>query len=162
MPTVIIFTGPLITQQLIDGLNGNFDEIVEALNLVSGTSGATDADVRAAALGKVITTDLLETAAALVPLVDAGPVVVDWDAGINFSLTVTANRQLANPTNVQVGTSRTITILGNNATDRTITFGSNYKNVPTITDCDNAKAYTLTLFARTATSIVVMSVGYAI
>lgn len=158
----IVSTGPLITPELIDALNGNFAAIDAALDLVSGTSGATDADVRSAAAGKVITTELLESAAALVALSDAAPVAVDWDAAINFSLTVTADRQLQNPTNVQVGTTRTITILGNNTTDRTITFGSNYKNVPTITDCDSGKAYTLTLFARTATSIVVMAVGYAI
>jgi len=103
-----------------------------------------------------------DVSSALVALTDASPVAVDWSAGINFSLTVTTNRQLGNPTNVQVGTFRTITILGNSTTDRTITFGSNYKNVPTITDCDNARAYTLTLFARTATSIVVTAVGYAI
>lgn len=112
---------------------------------------ASDANVRAAASNKVLTTDLIESASALVALTDAAPVAVDWDAGVNFSLTVTTNRQIGNPTNGQPGTWRTITVQGNDGTDRTITFGNQFLgSVPTITDCDSGIWYLLTLFCVTA------------
>jgi hypothetical protein len=88
---------------------------------------ASDANVRAAASNKALTSDLLESAAAEVALSDAATVAVDWDAGINFTLTVTANRAIGNPTNGQPGTWRTILVQGNNATDRTITFGNQFR-----------------------------------
>jgi len=117
---------------------------------------ATDANIRAATSNKVVTADLLESAAAVVALTDAAPVAIDWDSGINFSVTVTADRQIGNPTNGQPGTWRTIMVQGNNGTDRTITFGNQYLgDVPTITDCDDTKWYLLTIYCYTTTHFVV-------
>lgn len=120
---------------------------------------ATDAEVRSAAsgvAGTVVSASQLESAAAGVALTDAGTVAVDWDAGINFTLTVTASRVIGNPTNGQPGTFRTIMVQGNDATDRTITFGNQYLGeVPTITDCDSGRWYLLTLYCHTASHFVV-------
>jgi len=120
---------------------------------------ATDAEVRAATADKYISADHIETASAPVALVDAGPVAVNWDSGIFFTLTVTAARQIDNPTNGQPGTCRYILVQGNNTTDRTITFGANFLGaVPTITDCDDTKWYLLTLFCVTASHFNVSAI----
>jgi chemotaxis protein histidine kinase CheA len=119
---------------------------------------ASDANVRAAASNKVITTDLVESASAGVALTDAATVAVDWDTAINFTLTVTANRAIGNPTNGQPGTWRTILVQGNDTTDRTITFGNQYLGeVPTITDCDSGRWYLLMIFCVSSTHFVVSS-----
>lgn len=121
---------------------------------------ATDAEVRSAAAGAVaITAAHVETAAAAVGLTDAATVVVDWDAAINFDLTVAASRIIGNPTNGQPRTYRTILVQGNDATARTVTFGNQYLGaVPTITDCTNGKWYLLTIMCISATHFVVTSV----
>jgi Collagen triple helix repeat (20 copies) len=132
-----------------------------ATTAVAGTIElSTDAEVRSAATGALaVTAAQIETASAFVALTDAAPVAVNWDAGINFSLTVTASRQIANPTNGQPGTCRGILVQGNDATARTITFGTQFLgDVPTITDCTNVKWYLLTILCITATHFVVTSV----
>lgn len=120
---------------------------------------ATDAEIRAATTGaKAIMAEDLETASAAVALTDASTVAVDWDTGINFSLTVTANRTIGNPTNGQPGTWRTIRVQGNNSTDRAITFGNQYLGeVPTITTCDDTRWFLLMIFCITTTHFVVSS-----
>jgi hypothetical protein len=120
---------------------------------------ATNAEIRSAATGaKAVMAEDLKTASTGVALSDAATVAVDWNAAINFTLTVTANRAIGNPTNGQPGTWRTILVQGNDATDRTITFGNQYLGeVPTITDCDSTRWYLLTIFCVSATHFVVSS-----
>lgn len=120
---------------------------------------ATSAEIWAATSGNVaITAAALESAAANVALTDAATVAVDWDAGENFSLTITADRIIGNPTNGQPGTWRTITVQGNNTTDRTITFGNQYLgDTPTITDCDSGRWYDLYIRCLTSTHFSVSS-----
>lgn len=122
---------------------------------------ATDAEVRAATTGALsVTAAHLETAAATVALTDAAPVAVDWDTGVNFTLTVTANRQIGNPTNGQPGTYRTILVQGNDGTDRTITFGNQFGgDIPGLTDCDNVKKYLLTIYCKTSTQFIVTAIN---
>lgn len=125
-----------------------------------GTAGlidtATTAEIYAAASGAhALTAEDLETASASVALTDAATVAVNWDAGINFTLTVTANRAIGNPTNGQPGTMRNIYVIGNSTTDRTITFGNQFLgDVPTITDVDNGRAYLISIFCVTASHFV--------
>lgn len=140
-----------------------FDEPVQGTDTVAGLyETATPAEVYAATAAKVITAALLETAGAPVALVDAAPVLVDWDAGINFTLTVSADRQIDNPTNGQPGTSRTITIKGSDGTDRAITWDTNYKgDIPVTTDCDNGKWYKFNIYCH-ATDHYSISRGVAL
>lgn len=113
---------------------------------------ATVAHVRTATAAKVVTADLLETASAFVALTDAATVAVDWDTGINFSLTVTASRIIGNPTNGQPGTWRTILVQGDDATDRVITFANQHLgSVPSITNCDSGTWYLISIFCITTT-----------
>lgn len=88
---------------------------------------ATVADTRASTPNKVFTTGLLEQASAFVALVDAETIALDWDSAINFSVTLEGNRTLANPTNGQPGTWRTILVTQDAVGGRTLAFGSQYK-----------------------------------
>lgn len=118
---------------------------------------ATTAEVRSSATGdKALIANNVEDACALVTLTDAATVTVDWDAFINGVLTMTANRTLGNPSNVQVGTSRTFIILSNSGTSRTPAFGSNYKGAPT-DSVTNTSALIVSLFAYSATQIICSS-----
>lgn len=119
---------------------------------------ATDAEVRAATTGNlVMIASHLESAAAIVTLTDAATIALDWDTGINFIVSLTANRALGNPTNGQIGTWRTIRVLGNDATDRTLTFGANYSGVPVLTDIDSGKQYLLSIFCYGTNQFMVAS-----
>jgi len=146
-------TGAQILAYIAAALTSAFSDSVAGL-----VEKATDGEVRSAASNKGLTSDLIESASALVALTDAAPVAVDWDAGINFSLTVAASREIGNPTNGQPGTYRTILVQGDDATDRTITFGNQFLGtVPTITDCDTDRWYLLTIRCITSTHFAVSS-----
>ena len=91
---------------------------------------ATIAQLRAAALDKLITTELIETASAFVALTSSGgSIAIDWDAGINFSHTFTENTVFANPTNGQSGTWRTIRTTQHASSPKTLGVGSQYHSV---------------------------------
>lgn len=128
--------------------------------LVTAVNKATVAETRAASTGgHAITTDLLQDAAAAVALTDAVTVAVDWTAGIYFTLTLTANRTLGNPTNEIPGTFRTILVEGDTTTDRTLSFGSEYGGTtPTLTDIDSTKKYLLTIFCKSAGQFLVTAI----
>lgn len=120
---------------------------------------ATDAEIQQSAAGSnVIAASALASAAAIVTLTDAATIAVDWSTFINGIVTVTANRALGNPTNGQPGEWRTIQIIGNSASARTITFGGQYQgNVPTITDVTSSKAYLFSILCLTSTSFMIKS-----
>lgn len=149
---IVIDTGPLVWASVI-----SFSEPVQGTTSVAGVfEKATTAEVYAATADKAIAADLLETASAEVTITDAAPVALDWDTFINGTVTVTADRQISNPTNGQVRTWRTLLVKGNSSTDRTITFGTQYLGaVPTITDCDDATWYLLTIVCITTTHFAV-------
>lgn len=117
---------------------------------------ASNSDVYAAAGdGKLLTAELLASAAVDVPITDGSSPVFDWSAGINRTWTASANRTVPNPTNVQPGTWRTIRILGNSSTNRTISFAGNYAgDIPTVV-VNNANAMLLTFFAVASDRILV-------
>jgi hypothetical protein len=102
--------------------------------------------------------DLVESASAGVAITNQTPATWDWDTGINFTLTISQATQIATPSNGQPGTWRTIMVQGNDATDRTITFSSDFEgDIPTITDCDSGRWYMLMIFCVTASHFVVSS-----
>lgn len=88
---------------------------------------ATDAEVRAATTGAhALTAAHLESAAALVNITDGATITPDWDGFIFGQIILAGNRSLAVPTNLQVGTWRTMWIQGNDGTDRTIALQAGY------------------------------------
>lgn len=109
------------------------DDIDIVLTEMSGGGGAplayaTAADVRASASGqKIITADLIEGASALVALTDEASIAFDWDAGLCRTVTLGGNRTLANPTNGQPGTWRTVLITQDGVGGRTLSFGNQYR-----------------------------------
>jgi hypothetical protein len=97
--------------------------------LIKGSSGKLSADVaavRSAQAQRVMTTDLIETACAIVSLVDGTNIAIDWDAAINFTVTLGGNRTLSNPTNEQIGTWRTVEVVQDATGNRTLAYGSEY------------------------------------
>jgi hypothetical protein len=88
---------------------------------------ATDAEIRAATSGNLaVTAASIETASASVALTDAATIAFDWDAGINFTVTLGGNRTLGNPTNGQPGTWRTILFTQDGTGSRTLSFDTQY------------------------------------
>lgn len=120
---------------------------------------ATDAEVRSAGAVRAVTADLLESAAAGVAVTSSSnATAVNWDAGINFTLTTNENTAISNPTNGQAGTWRTILVQGNDGTSRVITFDSAFLGeVPTITDCTSTKWYLLMVYCVSSSHFVVSS-----
>lgn len=134
------------------------DGLSAATETVAGVvEQATDAEIRASTTGnKAVMAEDLKTAAASVALTDAATIALDWTAGINFGVTITANRILGNPTNGIPGTWRTVYVLGNDGTDRTLTFGNQYLGeVPPLTDIDNTRNYLLMIYCQSTTHFVV-------
>lgn len=118
----------------------------------------SDANVRAATTGNhALKAAHLESAAAPVTLTETGgAIAVDWDTFINGESTIDQATVISNPTNGQPGTWRSIIVQGNDSTDRTITFGTQFGGeLPVITDCDNAKWYELIIRCVTATHFLV-------
>jgi hypothetical protein len=136
-------------------------EIATATESAEGlVEQATSAEIRAATAGaKAIMAEDLETASAAVALTEtAGSIAVDWDAFVYGEVTIDENTTIANPTNGQPGTWRTLYVVGNNTTDRTISFGNQFLGeVPVITDCDSGRAYLISIFCRTASHFVASS-----
>ena len=117
---------------------------------------ATDAEIRSAAAGaKAVMAEDIETASAAVTATDAATVAINWDAAINFDLTMAGNRTLGNPTNGQPGTWRTVWVRGNDATVRTLTFGAQFGgDLPTLNDISNTRQYLISIYCATTTYFV--------
>jgi hypothetical protein len=137
------------------------------LGIVTATEGtaglveqATDAEIRAATTGnKGIMAEDLETASALVTITDGATITPDWDAFVNGQITMAGNRTLNVPSNLQIGTWRTIWVQGNDGTDRTITMGSGYlgPNVAVwnaLTFNSSTKRYLMPMFALNGSNAV--------
>lgn len=118
---------------------------------------ATTANVREATDGnRAMVSEHLKSANAFVPLADASTIAFDWTAGINFDVTLTANRTLGNPTGSIPGQTRSIVLKGNSGTDRTLSFGSNYGGVPpTLADITSTKWYRISIYCISTTHFLV-------
>jgi hypothetical protein len=167
-------TQPLLSAQLLRSENAPIEDgqfaVYDGLlgrRIKPGESGespsqpfgpSTIAHVRQAAAGRFIDAEKLRTANELVALTDAATVALDWTAGINFTLTLTTDRILGNPTNEIPGTFRTVFVISDGGPD-TLTFGSEYGGEPpTLDDITTTKAYLLTIFCRAAGQFIVTAV----
>lgn len=120
---------------------------------------ATDANVRSAASNKVLTADLLESAAAEVSVAETGssPTLslanFDWDLFINGAVTLSASRTLSNPATSQIGTWRRLIVTQNGTGGYTLSFGNQYRFpggiVPVVASAANAVT-TLDIYCRSA------------
>lgn len=135
-----------------------FDGTTGKLVEDSGFSIPTTAEVRSSAANRLFPTSQIESASAPVTLTDAATIAVDWDTFINGIVTLGGNRTFGNPTNVQIGTWRTVEIVQDGTGNRTLTFDTNYvKNGGTEPDLTNAASAhdRIALYAQSATRIEV-------
>jgi len=87
-----------------------------------------------------------------VALTDAATVSWDWTEAENFTLTVSGSRTLGNPSNPTPGQWRTINVAGNNASARTLSFGTQFSSgKPTLTDITSTKTYLIEVYCITTT-----------
>lgn len=123
-----------------------------------GTSSILDemttANYWANTADKVVSTDQLWAAAALVSLTDAATVAVDMGAGINFTVTLGGNRTLGLPTNLKQGQTGIIYVVQDGTGSRTLAYNAAYKwagGVAGVLSTAAGKVDRLTYFVRTAT-----------
>ena len=87
-----------------------------ALDMWTGTSSA-----------KAVTPRKIYDMAASQALTDAPTIAVDFNAGINFGVTLAGNRALANPINAKSGQSGVIRVIQDGIGGRTLTYGTNWR-----------------------------------
>jgi hypothetical protein len=122
---------------------------------------ATKAEVYAATADKYVAADLIETASAPPSALVAadGTLPVDWDAFVYDEVTVDDDTEIANPTNGQPGTWRTLLVAGDDGTSRTITFGDQFGGTPpTITDCTDTQKYLIGIFCKAADQFIATAI----
>lgn len=139
--------------------NHTLTEITDS-GAMAGYGEASVAQVRGletSALG--ITTRRARNAAALTTPSGGSNWTPDWAGFISAEWTVAGNRTINNPTNVIPGTTRVVKIVGNNATERTISWGSNYKNPPDA-PVTSTSALFVSMTAISSSEIVVSSLEY--
>ena len=104
-----------------------------SLNTIRVHDGSTAGGTRLARYSEIANAAQLNAAqsfsagqrGAIVTLSDGATITPDFDAGNNFSVTISGNRTLANPSNINAGQSGTIVIT--NAGANTLAFGSYWK-----------------------------------
>lgn len=121
----------------------------------------SDAGVRASTPGDVIHAGHLESASALVALVDAATVALDWSSGVNFSLQITANRTLGNPSNPVAGQWRTIRLTSDAGPDM-LSFGNQFFG-PAVDSPPEPEAsvteYLLSVYCATTSHFIVTAIS---
>ena len=100
-----------------------------------------------------LTAERLADAAALITPSGASNWAPDWAAFVSANWELTGNRTLSNPTNVIPGTTRVFRAAGNDATERTISFGSNYVGDLNGGPVNSTTPLLFMLYARTTTEI---------
>lgn len=98
-----------------------------------------------------------------VALTDAATVSIDWTEAENFTLEVSGSRTLGNPSNPEPGSWRTVNVKGNNASARTLSFGTQYgSGKPTLTDITATKNYLLEIYCVSATLFIVRATNSSV
>lgn len=118
-PSATIPAGTITTAMLTDS--------IITYPKLDSTALASGADLRADVPSKILPTSSVWDAAEYVALTDAASIAVDMSAGFNFSVTISASRTLANPTNAKPGQSGIITVTEGGAGGWSLSFGSSYK-----------------------------------
>lgn len=118
---------------------------------------AVAADVWAgASTAKAVTPDALQDAAAPTALTSSASVTPDFNAGLNFTITLAHSGQLENPSNAQAGDSGVIVITQDGTGSRTWSYGTNWKfpgGAPVLSTTAGA-IDVLAYFAVTSSSIL--------
>lgn len=106
------------------GSNGNF--LASNGTLFASSAGATAAEYRAnTSTATAIRPAEIWNSTAVVALSDAATIAIDLSTGFNFSVSLSGDRTLGNPTNVKVGQSGCIAVTASGST-RTINVDTNW------------------------------------
>lgn len=113
---------------------------------------AAEAEVYAATDDKFLDAGHLKSAAAAAGALSesSGTIAVDWESFIFDQVTIDEDTEINNPTNEMPGTWRTLEVVGDDGTDREITFGSEFEVAPEITDCNSTNSYVISMFCLAA------------
>ena len=109
-------------------------------------------------LGETTSSDQLEGrfAVEIATLTDAATITPDFGANQNFTVTLAGNRTLANPSNLVVGQTGSISIVQDSTGSRTLSYGTSYDfaggTAPTLTTTASA-VDRIDYVVRTSTSI---------
>jgi len=148
-------------------VNNAFREMMAQIKKVIGTTTslikATTTEFRSNVSDRVLVTDQVWAAGAVVTLTDAASIAVDMSAGINFSVTLGGNRALANPTNTKVGQSGMIVVRQDATGSRTLSFGSAWVFPGGIkpTVGPSASQYDVIFYSVLSSSLIFCSFGKA-
>src|SRR5262249_36386606 len=93
---------------------------------IDATLRGAAADYRSGADQKFMTPKSVFDAQAYVPLPDAATIAIDLNTGINFSVTIAANRTLGFPTNPKVGQGGYIDVTQPGGGTMTLDYASGY------------------------------------
>ncbi len=108
----------------------NFTDVIQlagkALTLAATYAEASTAEMLANTAARLVSVQAMWASMVPVALVDAATIAVNLAAGINFTVTVTANRILGNPTNVKPGQQGSIFVTQGGAGGFVLSFGSAY------------------------------------
>ncbi len=102
---------------------------------------ATDSQLFSGTSQKFVDAAGVFSASAPVSLSDAPTIAVDFDTGFNFTVTLSADRILGNPTNQTVGQTGIIIVKQDGTGGRNLTYGSNWlfsNSEPTLAKSANA------------------------
>lgn len=122
-----------------------------ALTLDKGDAAA----IRGRTENKALTADNIASAKAGVALTYASTVTIDWKAGWYRTCTLTGNMLLDEPTNIEVGDTIVLRLVGDSSTERAITWDSIFTgNLPDET-VTSTRALLINLFAAASDEIVV-------
>ena len=105
----------VVNATLVSAANGTFTSTVSANTVDTSIAIITDATFAGQVVGTPVT------------LTDATSIALDLATGNNFTVTLTGNRTLENPTNTVVGQTGQIYVIQDGTGSRTLAFGSNYK-----------------------------------
>jgi hypothetical protein len=94
---------------------------------MNSTAIAAGSDINANTASKLVPVTAIWDSAVYVGVTYASSVALDFSTGYNFSIALTGNLILANPTNAKVGQSGLIVLTQDATGGRTTTFGSSWK-----------------------------------
>lgn len=109
----------------------NWTDIEQTVNdlVDESTPPASNEQIWQGAEQKAVTPEVMFTSSAPVTLTDAATISIDFNAGLNFSITLGGNRSLSNPANQKAGQSGIIIIKQDGSGGRTLSFDTDYRFV---------------------------------
>ena len=124
---------------------------------------ATDAELFSGTGTRALLSSQITSASVPTAITFATPVAWDWVGAINRTLTMTGDATLSTPTNGIPGTYRTIRVVGNSGTLRTLTLGSDFvgERKSDMTDVTSTKIYHVTFYCHTTSEYWVSLQGTA-